>query len=617
MKNSLKGSIMIRLLTIIFLFVFSLSGCAYFNTFYLAQRNFKDAERQRIRDNGEISSDTKKKYNEAINWGREVSEEHRDSRYIDDSLYIIGKSYYYINDFVWARNVFGMLVKSFPESKYTEEAIYFKARSLLKLNQYDEARVDLQNLMINGSRNMKGRAGIALAEIAFVDEHWDELLNAAQAVIDSDPEKTELAQAIVYKGEALYQLKRYDECITTLEVLEDFKLIPESKFRTNSLIALCKGEQGNYDEALTYLSSLQNIGEFIPFDPKIRLEIGKIYELEGKTDLAIDTYKKMAGDYPDSLAAKEAWYRVGSLLLNDLSNVKDAKDAFEMVKKGKARSTEFWVIDASIKSSQIDSMVVWLGRIDKLRDNPESQAHLQFSLAELYMYSFNRPDSALTQYRNIIETAPQTEYAVMSDFFILKQELVSSENFSEESEHEIMKEIIEKYPDSEFSQELKVNLGMIDVPPDIEALLKAEKIKMSGQSADVYIPMYQAVVDSFPNTKSGYQARFVIAYSYEHDVGDMDKALELYNELASETPSFFSQEYVTIAREKLEYYAEEPKMLEEIRRYLAGAGFTDENSGSDSTYQAVSASSGSDSEYTSFRKIRERNARIRSRYFKN
>ena len=140
---------------------------------------------------------------------------------------------------------------------------------------------------------------------------------------------------------------------------------------------------------------------------------------------------------------------------------------------------------------------------------------------------------------------------------------------------------------------------------------------MSGQSADVYIPMYQAVVDSFPNTKSGYKARFIIAYSYEHDVGDMEKALELYNELASETPAFFSREYVNIAREKLEYYAEEPKMLEEIRRYLAGTEFTDESSGSDSTYQAVSASSGSDSEYSGFRKIRARNARIRSIYFKN
>ena len=92
---------MIRLLTIAFLLLFNLSGCAYFNTFYLAQKNFKDAERQRIRENGVISGETKKKYNEAINWGREVSEKHRDSRYIDDSLYIIGKSYYYLDDFVW------------------------------------------------------------------------------------------------------------------------------------------------------------------------------------------------------------------------------------------------------------------------------------------------------------------------------------------------------------------------------------------------------------------------------------------------------------------------------------------------------------------------------------
>ena len=607
---------MIRTLLLILLIFSLLSGCVYFNTFYLAQKNFKNAEIQRIRDNGAISADTKKKYTDAINWSSEVYRNYSDSRYVDDSLYIIGMSNYYLKDYFRARTTFSGLITTFPESKVAQDARYYMARSLMGLGQYDEARMILNELATTGSREFKGRAGITLAEITYENEEWNELLVAAQTVIDANPEKSELDQAIFYKGKALFELERFEECISTLESLSRDGLQPELLFRINSLIAQSKAKLGVYKDALGIMSSMENKGEFVPFEPKIRLEIGKIYELQENFDIAIETYRKMAGDFPDSLEAKEAWYRVGTLLMTDLSKAREAKDAFDMVEKGRAKTTEPWFVDAKIKSVQIDSMTVRIKRIEELEDNPETRARARFSLAELYMYSFNRPDSALTQYRRIVEETPNSDYAVMSDFFMRRNELIKSNRLTEETEKEMVREIIEQYPDNEYTQKLKVYAGIIDTPPYVIALEKAEIAKFSGQSSSIYIPLYKAVIDSFPTTKSAYQARLVLAYSYEHDVGDMDKALELYKELASETPTVNSSEYVDKAKEKLDYYQQEPRMIEEIQRYLAGyTGIKREDIPHEETLTQPGTTDSTESGYTGYKKIRARNARIHSRYF--
>jgi tetratricopeptide (TPR) repeat protein len=217
----------------------------------------------------------------------------------------------------------------------------------------------------------------------------------------------------------------------------------------------------------------------------------------------------------------------------------------------------------------------------------------------------------------IIEEAPDTDFAARGDYFLKLHELKSENKYSEEADRELMHEIIEKYPKSNFSQELRVYIGIIEKPPQIKAFQEAEEARISGKSPDVYMPLYQAVVDSFPDTKSAYQARFVMAYCYEHDVGDKDKAMELYTELSRMDENVYSKEYVKLTKDKLDHMKEEPKLLKDIEKNIAYLTFDIGKISSETTEkteQAV-ATTGQENELTGSRKIRERNARIRSRYY--
>lgn len=609
-------------ITLLMAVVFVAADCAYFNAFYLANKNYKDGERLRRNADGVADAEAKKSYTEAVKWAREVIAQYPDSRYIDDSLFIIGMSRYYSNDYVVARSQFDELLKNYPDSEYADEARFYRARCYIELNQFETARMALSEVIKTENRSMKGRAGLALAEIALLSESWEELLAGAQAVIDTDPEDRELIQAIFYKGEALYQLERFDEAITALVSIGDRKIDPELRFRINSRLAQSKARLGKFDEGLTHLASLQNRGEFEPFAPRIRYEIAFIHELREDAELAIDTYKKMAADYPDSLPSKRAWFRVGEILLDDLANADQAKDAFLKVGQAPANSKDSCFVIAKIKTAWIDTMKARQDRIERLKDDLDERTKTRFSLAELYTYSFQRPDSAMSQYRFIMDESPKSEYAVMSEFYTRRYELEKNGTVDENAERSIIMGIIEKYPDSEFSGKLRSFIGMENTSPAVVALKAAENALYSGKKPEEYIPLYQAVADSFPGTVSAYRARYVLAYSYEHELNDMEKALELYNELAHETPNYFSEDFIKLAREKLTFYEEESEMLAQIEKYIADyesmrveaqaelAAVADGG-----TSVETSVPTDTDAEYTGYRRIRSRNARIRSRYY--
>jgi len=623
-KTSVKTSVYLSFFILLSGMIFA-SGCAYFNTFYLARKNFNNGEYKRRSDKGVLNTEAKKSYNEAISWGTEVLDTYRTSRYVDDSLYIMGMSYYRLAQYVEARTKFNELMQAFPASEYVPSATLYKAKCLVRLGQNDEAREILLELMNSKDRSIVGDAALTLAEERYDQEDWNELLTSSKRVIDLNPDKEVLAKALYFQGEALYRLERYDECVEILQQVVNKKIDPELRFLVNSRIALSAAEQGDYDEAMSYLTEIENKGEFSDFAPRIRLDIGFIHEIQGDDEEAVSTYTKLAGDYPDSLAAREAWYRIGTITLKDLSKTDEAKKAFEMVKKGKAKSNASWVVEAELKSTQIDSLKAKVEAIDRIdKNDTDKLSRTRFSLAELYTFSFGRPDSALTQYRFITEEAPDTEFAIKSVYFINHHDLEQRGELTQESEEALMKTIIDEYPESEFAQNLKVYLGLIEHTPDEKAFLDADMARLNVQDPTVYMPLYQKVIDSFPDSKSAFKARFTMAYYYEHELGERDKAFELYKSLAAETPTVNSDTYVTLAKDKLAYAEQEERILKEKLQNIAyfdsildGSHTVSETADDTGDKEAVTqtGAAGAGSAFTGLRKIRARNERIRSRYY--
>ena len=101
--------------------VFLLSGCAYFNIFYNAEHYYNQAVKP-LESGSQVRVDLLEK---SIEKSSKILEFHAESKYVDDALILIGKSYMYLADYTKAIRKFNELITYYAESPYHDEAVYY------------------------------------------------------------------------------------------------------------------------------------------------------------------------------------------------------------------------------------------------------------------------------------------------------------------------------------------------------------------------------------------------------------------------------------------------------------------------------------------------------------
>ena len=106
---------------------------AYFNTYYNAERPFKEAVDEVMSQRENKSADktfgftfvvqqsTKAKFTSVVEKCSKLLQYHSESNLVDDALLMIGKSYYYQNDYQQAERKFKELLEQFPNSSLSFE----------------------------------------------------------------------------------------------------------------------------------------------------------------------------------------------------------------------------------------------------------------------------------------------------------------------------------------------------------------------------------------------------------------------------------------------------------------------------------------------------------------
>ena len=127
----------LALSVLVAVFLLLTSGCVYFNSFYHARAWFGQAEKTRPKANRDVAAGGEMKlYQDALKKCSKVISEHPGSSYMDDALFMIGKSYYYTGDFPKAERKFRELLASFPKSKYADESRVFLGKTRFRMENY-------------------------------------------------------------------------------------------------------------------------------------------------------------------------------------------------------------------------------------------------------------------------------------------------------------------------------------------------------------------------------------------------------------------------------------------------------------------------------------------------
>jgi TolA-binding protein len=189
----------------------------------------------------------------AIILGSKVLADKKETKYVEDALFIVGKSQYYKNDFAGAKRKFNELLFRYPETKYGTEVGMLLARSMMATNQFDTATTAIGSVLKNAEKSgntkdiseahkayselvlestpdslslaaeqlrlaEQGLGADAASKLSyergtlyFLDGKWNDAEQAFRATIEKSSDASTQGEALVGLGETLRREKKFDE----------------------------------------------------------------------------------------------------------------------------------------------------------------------------------------------------------------------------------------------------------------------------------------------------------------------------------------------------------------------------------------------------------------------
>ena len=175
---------------------------AYYNTFYNARQAYKTGYKAIERKDEPVDRDrylplfirpsgntANREFENAIVKSADILREHENSKWVDDALLLIGKSYFYQENVVGALQKFREVIDR--KSDLEDEARFWFARTLIISRSYDEASMFLQESLAREGIQEKWTASfrLALGELYVQRSEWELAADALAAGLDEAKDK--------------------------------------------------------------------------------------------------------------------------------------------------------------------------------------------------------------------------------------------------------------------------------------------------------------------------------------------------------------------------------------------------------------------------------------------
>ncbi|HQY19417.1 MAG TPA: tetratricopeptide repeat protein [Ignavibacteria bacterium] len=299
---------------------------AYFNTYFKAQQDYDEAFDEfrlsfiaifnrsidSLLVNPPASQNVKDKLNKSIERSSKIIQFHKNSKYIDDAVLLIGKSYYFLSDYINAERKFNEFLSKFSSSELTDEAILYLARSKNKLNKENEAENIYLSLLKNETEGeIKSLAARDYGVLEYKKGRPEEAAKYFRKAIEytNDNVRKAESQFILAKLVSLFKPElAANEYKIVLDYTSDFDL--SFYGRLNYAKGLTYNKKFSLaDEELTSLR--KKYRDEIGYAQLVDLELANNLYAQNKLKEAMDKYYEVIVKYPNSVASADAYFFIG------------------------------------------------------------------------------------------------------------------------------------------------------------------------------------------------------------------------------------------------------------------------------------------------------------------
>jgi len=510
---------------ILLILVLMTSGCVYYNTFYNAEKYFNEAQEIELNDTNKPTNTAIQKYKKVIKKCGIVLEYYDGSKYADDALLLMAKSFFYIGrNFTQTISTLEDMIKFYPDSELVPEATLYIARAKYEFRQEKEAYDLLHEFLINNEfKDHHPEALQTLANYKLRENDYVQTNYYLNRLIEEYPDSDEYEEAYFLQGKSQNEAGVYDKSNEIFLKLLKSKVTRKTKYDAKYYIASNYLLLGEYQTAADYATKLLKDEYRENKISRIQLVQARSLAGLGSIDDAVAVLEAIAEDNKRTSLSASAFYFLGEIYFH---NLKEYPTAIEFYNKVKNENRDSEYLENSISQSAIASQIIqYYNPTSKI--SAEELINQQFKLAEFYIEYLQMPDSALIVYNDIIRQENRFRTAIDTLQIQLDSLVVIIDSL------ELADSLMQTIVIDSLLQTTIPDSSKNDAKEDIKTQkinLQTEynSIKSLIRNAEENISLYQKEFIPF--------AKFTKLWLYKEVIIDSIEVDKIFNELQSDYP---------------------------------------------------------------------------------
>ncbi len=494
-----------------------------------------------------------KKEKDALELLDELLSGEVDRKIAVQGFYILGSLHYQKEEYDTALKYLEKAINIAKEDEllgnayYLEGEIYFKQKKYnAAAEQFDRLRdLDIPILKEYEAQMRQVDALIALKDFSSAESLLKQMLRDIRFNKQFSVIETKLGNLSEIQGDTEYARDLY------YDILSKYKNDEGVSLSAYFLAQIYEFNDGNFDSAKVYYAKVRNLKthDDILNDSKERIKLVKEY-LKIRDQLRKDKRDLFALAQGDSSLEDSMVVAPDSLeIQRDETFVKEEfSEAFSMSNKEKEALRDSLAKKEKEKKKKVKKIVV-SRTPDQVK---KSYKKFSFNIAEFFLLKYQNYDSAAAAYKTYISVFPQDTILVpkaLYSLYFIYQDL-ETDSLKADSLKALL---VRQYPDSPYGLKLRgVRQKKEKTAPTQETVFiqqyrNAENLleERKYQKA-LFILKKIAVQDS--GSVWAQKSRYAIAYTYEHFLDDIPRAVEAYRVLKKEYPK---SKYAKIAQNKI------------------------------------------------------------------
>ncbi|HEX2866300.1 MAG TPA: tetratricopeptide repeat protein [Ignavibacteriales bacterium] len=299
---------------------------AYFNIYYNAAKSFDEAETIVKDQKKNIFSTLEPRptgaasdaFNKVIEKLSKLLQFNSESDLVDNSLLMLGKSFYYQQDYQKALRKFTELISTFPNSDLALEAQLWLGKTQLRLRNYDQATSTLNDVVQKAKEkddsDILSDAYIQQTGYLLSQEKYDDAITSLQQLLSTSKDGRINAAVMYEMGKTYLKLNKPEDAAKAFAGVLDYDPTYDMEYSAKLQYGKVQRSLGNLERALNIFTDMGDEHKYDSYKDSTELQMGLTYLDMKRYDDAFSEFTRVDTAYKQSPNSGVAQYYKGEIL---------------------------------------------------------------------------------------------------------------------------------------------------------------------------------------------------------------------------------------------------------------------------------------------------------------